>query len=127
MLKRIWASTPWVKAQERRRLAIEAQNKRFERAFMDVFCPNYEQEFRRQYCGSLLYFHVGGQVFQAAWYLTFSEAVRTAKRFSADGRYTTELEDIVRGKACEVAALLSTIIMLEVAINTLKTKEVSAS
>lgn len=123
MLKKVWASTPWAKAQEARRLAKEAQDKRFERAFMDVFCPNYEQEFRRHYCGSLLYFRSGGQAFQAAWYLTFAEAVRTARRFSADVRYTTELEDLVRSEAREVAALLSKIIMLEVAINTLKAKE----
>lgn len=127
MLKDWWAKTPCQKAKMAKRLSREAQDKRFVRAFMNVFIPNYEQEFRRHYCGSLLYFRSGGQAFQAAWYLTFSEAVRTARRFSADGRYTTELEDLVRSEAREAAKLLSMIIMLEVAINTLKAKEVHKS
>lgn len=127
MLKKWWTATPWQKAKEAKRLARQAQDQRFEHAFMDVFIPRYEQEFRRHYCGSLLFFRSGGQAFQAAWYLSFSEAVRTARSFSADGRYTTELEDLVRSEAREVAALLSKIIMLEVAINTLKTKEAKQS
>jgi hypothetical protein len=127
MLKKWWATTPWQKAKEARRLAKEAQDKRFERAFWNVFCNVYEARFREHYCGTLLYFKAAEQSFQGAWFLTFSESVRRARRIVADGRTCFELEDMIRRQALDVAAKLSMIIMLEVAINQLTAKEANKS